>query len=61
MWDTGLFGGSVGLIAGRAAGQIMKGGGYGAIADILLGIVGGIVGGGSLACLGRVVGALSGA
>jgi uncharacterized membrane protein YeaQ/YmgE (transglycosylase-associated protein family) len=35
----------VGLIAGWAAGRLMKGGGYGVIADILLGIVGGIVGG----------------
>jgi uncharacterized membrane protein YeaQ/YmgE (transglycosylase-associated protein family) len=35
----------VGLIAGWASGRIMKGGGYGVIADILLGIVGGIVGG----------------
>ena len=35
----------VGLIAGWAAGKIMKGGGYGVIADILLGIVGGILGG----------------
>ena len=34
----------VGLIAGWAAGKIMKGGGYGTIADIVLGIVGGIVG-----------------
>lgn len=29
----------VGLLAGWAAGKIMKGGGYGVIADILLGIV----------------------
>jgi uncharacterized membrane protein YeaQ/YmgE (transglycosylase-associated protein family) len=35
----------VGLIAGWASGKIMKGGGYGVIADILLGIVGGFVGG----------------
>jgi uncharacterized membrane protein YeaQ/YmgE (transglycosylase-associated protein family) len=35
----------VGLIAGWAAGRIMKRGGYGVIADILLGILGGIVGG----------------
>ena len=35
----------VGLIAGWAAGKIMKGGGYGVIADIVLGIVGAIVGG----------------
>jgi uncharacterized membrane protein YeaQ/YmgE (transglycosylase-associated protein family) len=30
----------VGLVAGWAAGRIMKGGGYGVISDILLGIVG---------------------
>jgi len=35
----------VALMAGWAAGKIMKGGGYGTIADILLGIVGGIIGG----------------
>lgn len=35
----------VGLIAGWLAGQVMKGGGYGVIVDILLGIVGGFVGG----------------
>ncbi|HEV2425083.1 MAG TPA: GlsB/YeaQ/YmgE family stress response membrane protein [Terriglobia bacterium] len=35
----------VGLIAGWAAGKIMKGGGYGVIADIVLGILGGIIGG----------------
>ena len=42
----------VGLIAGWAAGTIMKGGGYGVIADILLGIVGGIVGGWAVGLLG---------
>jgi uncharacterized membrane protein YeaQ/YmgE (transglycosylase-associated protein family) len=35
----------VGLIAGWAAGKIMKGGGYGVVADILLGIVGAFIGG----------------
>ena len=35
----------VGLIAGWLAGQVMKGGGYGVMADIVLGILGGIVGG----------------
>ena len=35
----------VGLIAGWAAGKIMKGGGYGVIADIVLGVVGAVVGG----------------
>lgn len=42
----------VGLIAGWAAGKIMKGGGYGMGMDILLGIVGGIVGGVLLGLLG---------
>jgi len=35
----------VGLIAGWLAGQVMKGGGYGVLADIILGILGGILGG----------------
>jgi len=35
----------VGLIAGWAAGKIMKGGGYGTLMDIVLGILGAIVGG----------------
>ena len=35
----------VGLIAGWAAGKIMKGGGYGFFVDIILGIVGGLIGG----------------
>ena len=34
----------VGLIAGWLAGKMMRGYGYGAVADILLGLVGGIVG-----------------
>jgi uncharacterized membrane protein YeaQ/YmgE (transglycosylase-associated protein family) len=42
----------VGLLAGWGAGKIMKGGGYGVIADILLGIVGGIVGGWLVGLLG---------
>ncbi len=35
----------VGLIAGWAAGKIMKGSGYGTLGDIGLGILGAIVGG----------------
>jgi len=42
----------VGLIAGWAAGKIMKGGGYGTVMDIVLGIVGGIVGGAVLGLVG---------
>ena len=35
----------LGLIAGFLAGQFMKGGGYGLIGDIILGIIGAVVGG----------------
>jgi uncharacterized membrane protein YeaQ/YmgE (transglycosylase-associated protein family) len=42
----------VGLIAGWLAGQIMKGGGYGALVDIVLGILGGVVGGWIFGALG---------
>jgi len=42
----------VGLIAGWAAGRIMKGGGYGTVMDIILGIVGAVVGGHVLGLLG---------
>jgi len=35
----------VGLVAGWLAGLVMKGGGYGVIGDIILGIVGALVGG----------------
>jgi uncharacterized membrane protein YeaQ/YmgE (transglycosylase-associated protein family) len=34
-----------GLIAGWLAGQVMKGGGYGVLVDIILGLLGGVVGG----------------
>ena len=50
----------VGLIAGWAAGQIMKGGGYGVVVDILLGMVGGVVGGWLLGLLGVHAGGLIG-
>lgn len=35
----------VGLVAGWLAGQIMKGSGYGLIGDLVLGLVGAVVGG----------------
>lgn len=35
----------IGLIAGWAAGKIMKGSGYGTVMDIILGIIGAVVGG----------------
>jgi uncharacterized membrane protein YeaQ/YmgE (transglycosylase-associated protein family) len=42
----------VGLIAGWLAGLVMRGGGYGILADIVLGILGGIVGGWLFGVLG---------
>ena len=38
----------VGLIAGWLAGKVMKGGGYGVLVDIILGILGGVLGGWNL-------------
>jgi uncharacterized membrane protein YeaQ/YmgE (transglycosylase-associated protein family) len=35
----------VGLIAGFLAGQVMRGGGYGLIGDIIIGVIGGLLGG----------------
>ncbi len=35
----------VGLIAGWLAGMVMRGGGYGLVGDIVLGIIGALVGG----------------
>ena len=42
----------VGLIAGWAAGKIMKGSGYGVVMDIVLGVIGALVGGFLLGILG---------
>ena len=42
----------VGLVAGWATGKIMKGSGYGVLMDIVLGIVGAIVGGWIMRLLG---------
>ena len=35
----------IGLIAGWLAGMVMKGGGYGTVGDIVVGVVGALVGG----------------
>jgi len=50
----------VGLIAGWAAGKIMKGGGYGVVMDIVLGIVGAVVGGWLMGFFGIYAGGLIG-
>jgi uncharacterized membrane protein YeaQ/YmgE (transglycosylase-associated protein family) len=60
----------VGLVAGFLAGQVMKGGGYGIVGDIVMGIIGAFVGGflasllglsGSAGLLGSIVVAFIGA
>ena len=50
----------VGLIAGWLAGVVMKGGGYGIVADIILGILGAIVGGWIFSALGIGAGGVVG-
>jgi uncharacterized membrane protein YeaQ/YmgE (transglycosylase-associated protein family) len=42
----------VGLIAGFLAGKVMKGGGYGVLVDIILGLLGAILGGWLFGLLG---------
>ena len=60
----------VGLVAGFLAGRVMKGGGYGLIGDIVMGIIGAFVGGflagvlgltGSMGIVGSIVVAFIGA
>jgi uncharacterized membrane protein YeaQ/YmgE (transglycosylase-associated protein family) len=50
----------VGLIAGWAAGKIMKGGGYGVVMDIVLGIIGAVIGGWLMGFFGIYAGGLIG-
>ena len=35
----------IGLVAGWLAGQVMQGGGYGTVGDIVIGVLGAVVGG----------------
>ena len=50
----------VGLIAGWLAGMVMKGGGYGVVGDIIVGIIGAVIGGFLATNLFGVPGAVSG-
>jgi uncharacterized membrane protein YeaQ/YmgE (transglycosylase-associated protein family) len=50
----------VGLIAGFLAGKVMKGGGFGVMMDIVIGIVGAIIGGWVFGLLGIYAGGLIG-
>jgi uncharacterized membrane protein YeaQ/YmgE (transglycosylase-associated protein family) len=43
----------VGLIAGWLAGQVMRGGGYGVIGDIVVGLIGSFLGGVLMGIFGR--------
>ncbi len=47
----------IGAIAGWLAGVIMKGGGYGLIGDIVVGVIGGFIGGWLFGWLGFAPGA----
>ena len=50
----------IGAVAGWLAGTIMKGGGFGLVADIIIGILGAIVGGVLFGLLGISAGGLIG-
>jgi uncharacterized membrane protein YeaQ/YmgE (transglycosylase-associated protein family) len=50
----------VGLVAGFLAGQVMRGGGYGLIGDIIIGVLGGVLGGWIASYFFHIGGAMSG-
>ncbi len=50
----------VGLVAGWLASQVMRGGGYGLIGDIIVGIVGAVIGGFLAATFLKMPNAVSG-
>jgi len=51
----------VGLIGGWLAGIIMKGGGYGVVGDIVVGVLGALIGGFVFRSMGLAAGGLLGA
>ena len=51
----------IGLVAGWLAGVIMKGGGYGVVGDIVVGVVGALIGGWLFTRMGVAAGGLLGA
>jgi uncharacterized membrane protein YeaQ/YmgE (transglycosylase-associated protein family) len=50
----------IGLIAGWLAGQVMKGGGFGIIGDMIVGVIGAFIGGWLFGLLGISAGGLIG-
>jgi uncharacterized membrane protein YeaQ/YmgE (transglycosylase-associated protein family) len=51
----------IGLIAGWLAGQVMRGGGYGIIGDMIVGVIGAFIGGWLFGMLGISAGGTLGA
>ncbi len=50
----------IGIVAGWLAGQLMKGGGYGLIGDLVIGVIGAFIGGWLCGALGVRAGGLIG-
>jgi uncharacterized membrane protein YeaQ/YmgE (transglycosylase-associated protein family) len=50
----------IGLIAGWLAGQVMRGGGYGLVGDMIVGVIGAFLGGWLFGLLGIAAGGLIG-
>ncbi len=50
----------IGMVAGWLAGQVMRGGGYGLIGDLVIGVIGAFIGGWLLGALGIFAGGLIG-
>ena len=50
----------IGLVAGWLAGQIMKGGGFGLVGDLIVGVIGAVLGGWLFGLMGISAGGLIG-
>jgi uncharacterized membrane protein YeaQ/YmgE (transglycosylase-associated protein family) len=50
----------IGLIAGWLAGKVMRGGGYGVVGDMIVGVIGAFIGGWLFSMLGIAAGGLIG-
>lgn len=50
----------IGIVAGYAAGKIMRGGGFGLLMNLILGIIGGVLGGWVFSLLGIFTGGIIG-
>jgi uncharacterized membrane protein YeaQ/YmgE (transglycosylase-associated protein family) len=50
----------IGLVAGWLAGQLMKGGGFGLVGDLIVGVIGAFIGGWLFGALGISAGGLIG-